>query len=234
LGISFYTFIFYFAILLVVSTRLKVSAGSIGQPFWQGVRLLASNRPLMIFLITVLFASLGSGIVHNYVFLYLSDLGASKTLMGVSQTVATLSEMPVFFFSAVLLRRVGARGLLLLSLLAYIVRLFAYTLLPPVWLVLPINLLHGLTFSALWVAGVSYANEVAPKGMGATAQGLFAGVTMGLGSAVGALLGGIFYDTLGPTLMFRVAGSCVIVGLVFFVLAGRNQPSANPLNESST
>jgi PPP family 3-phenylpropionic acid transporter len=223
LGVSFYAFIIGYAILLVVSSRLRISEGMNSQPFWHGVRALASNRPLMIFLLTVLFASVGSGIVNNYVFLYLADLGANKTLMGVSQTMSTLSEMPVFFFSAVLLRKFGARGLLLLSLSAYVVRLLAYTLLPPVWLVLPINLLHGLTFSAMWVAGVSYANEVAPKGMGATAQGLFAGMTMGLGSAAGALLGGLMYDSLGTTVMFRVAAGIVLVGLTFFAVAGRSQ-----------
>lgn len=226
LGFSFYAFIFFMGIGLAVSMPLKVSGGTIGLPFWQGMRTLASNRALMIFLATVLFASMGSGIVHNYLFLYLADLGASETLMGLSLTVATLSEIPVFFFSALLLRKVGARGLLLMSLLAYVVRLLAYTLMPPVWLVLPINLLHGLTFSALWVAGVSYANEVAPKGMGATAQGLFTGMTMGLGAAGGALLGGTLYDSLGPAVMFRVAAGCVLVGLIFFVLAGRSRQGA--------
>ena len=221
LVVSFYAFLLLFAIALFFSTRLKVSVNAIGQPFWQGVKRMANNRPLMIFLVSVLFASIGSGIVYNYIFLYLADLGASTTLMGLSLTVATLSEIPVFFFSALLLRKIGARGLLLLSLGAYVVRLFAYTLLPPVWIVLPISLLHGLTFSALWVAGVSYANEVAPKGMGATAQGLFTGMTMGLGSAAGAVLGGTMYDTLGPILMFRTAAMLVLVGLVFFAVAGR-------------
>jgi PPP family 3-phenylpropionic acid transporter len=225
LGISFYAYLLFFALLLFVSTRLPISGGQIGQPFWQGMRTLAGNRRLVIFLITVLFASMGSGILNNYLFLFLSDLGASETLMGISLTVATLSEIPVFFFSAPLLRKFGARGLLLFSLIAYIVRMFAYTLMPPVWLVLPINLLHGLTFSALWVAGVSYANEVAPKGMGATAQGLFTGMSMGLGAAAGAILGGTLYDNFGPNVMFRTAAAIVLVGLIFFIVAERSQPS---------
>lgn len=221
LGIAFYSFLLFYVVLLGVASRLRVSVNSIGQPFWQGVKTLAKNGPLMVFLASVFFSGVGSGIVHNYLFLYLADLGASKTLMGISQTMATLSEMPVFFFSAWLLRKIGARGLLLLALGAYVVRLLAYTMMPPVWLVLPINLLHGLTFSALWVAGVSYSNEVAPPGLGATAQGLFTGMTMGLGSAGGALLGGMLYDTLGPATMFRVAAACVLVGLLFFAFAGR-------------
>lgn len=231
LSVAFYLFVFWYLVLLYVSTRLPVSPVTTSREhsFWQGVRILMRNRPLMTFLITVLFASIGSGIVHNYVFLYLADLGASETLMGLSQTAATFSELPVFFFSAILLRKIGARGLLLLSLLAYIVRLTAYTLMPPVWLVLPINLLHGLTFSALWVAGVSYVNSVAPKGMSATAQGLFAGVTMGLGSACGALLGGLLFDTMGARVMFLTAASFTFVGLVFFLTVGRaNSRNAQP------
>lgn len=221
LGIAFYVFLFYYVVLLLITSRFRVSAGTVGQPFWQGLRVLAKDRPLMVFLISVLFSGIGSGIVHNYLFLYLADLGAGETLMGLSQTVATFSEVPVFFFSAWLLRRIGARGLLLAALAAYVVRLLAYTAMPSVWWVLPINLLHGLTFSALWVAGVSYANEVAPKGLGATAQGLFTGMTMGLGSAGGALLGGTMYDALGPAFMFRVAALLVLIGLLFFAVAGR-------------
>ena len=223
LGFSFYAYLFFMAVGLAVSTRMVVSGGTIGQPFGAGIRTVMGNRPLMIFLVTALIASMGSGIVHNYLFLYLSDLGASETLMGLSLTVATLSEMPVFFFSSWLLRKVGARGLLLLAIAAYVVRLLAYTLMPPVWLVLPINLLHGLTFSALWVAGVSYVNQVTPKGSGATAQGLFSGLTMGLGSATGAVLGGTLYDSLGPTVVFQAAALWIAVGLVFFWVMGRSK-----------
>jgi MFS transporter, PPP family, 3-phenylpropionic acid transporter len=227
LGFSFYAYLFFMAVGLSVSTRLVVSRGAIGQPLGSGIRTLLSNRPLMVFLITALIASMGSGIVHNYLFLYLSDLGASETLMGLSLTMATLSEMPVFFFSGWLLRKVGARGLLLVAITAYVVRLLAYTLMPPVWLVLPINLLHGLTFSALWVAGVSYVNEVTPKGSGATAQGLFSGLTMGLGSATGAVLGGTLYDSLGPIVVFQAAALWIAVGLIFFWVMGRSKQTAS-------
>lgn len=222
-GVSFYIYVFFFIILAVISTQFRMSSGVIGVPFWQGVRALAGNRAMIIFLVTVLFASMGSGIVNNYVFIYLKDLGATGSLLGISLTVATLSEMPVFFFAAPLLRIIGARGLLLLSLSAYVVRLIAYTFLPPVWLVLVINLLHGLTFAALWAAGVSHANEVAPTGMGATAQGLFTGVTMGLGAAVGALLGGLVYDSFGPLVLFRAGAAIVFIGIVFFVVTGRKR-----------
>lgn len=96
---------------------------------------------------------------------------------------------------------------------------FAYSFIRLPWLVLPVQLLHGPTFSAMWVAGASCASDMAPEGMGATAQGLFSSVIFGLGGTFGALLGGALYDSLGATLMFRWAGVGVLTGLFSFSLA---------------
>jgi PPP family 3-phenylpropionic acid transporter len=220
---AFYGYLVLMCGGLVVSTRLPVSRASIGARFWRGLRSLATNWQWIVFLVAILIGFLGLSIAINFLFLYMSSLGASKTLMGVSLTVATVSELPVWFFSSRMLERWGTRGVLTLSLLACAAQGFAYSLIRAPWLVLPIQLLHGPAFSAMWAAGVSYASEMAPEGMGATAQGLFQGVAMGLRSALGAFLGGILYDSVGPVMMFRWGGVSALIGLVFFVLAGRNR-----------
>ena len=92
---------------------------------------------------------------------------------------------------------------------------------PSAWYVLPIQLLHGFTFSAMWVAGVSYANRAAPQGMGATAQGLLSGISMGIAGATGAVVGGYLYGHVGPAATFGWAGAAVAVGLLFFAVAGQ-------------
>ncbi len=224
LGFSFYAFVLMMGLGLVVSLRLDVRSGAMSRPFWKGVGTMVRTPALLVFLIAVLITSMGASVVNSFLFLYMADLGATERLMGLSLTVATLSELPVFFFSGGLLRKIGARGLLLLAMGAYVVRLLAYSIMPNVWWTLPINLLHGLSFSGMWVAGVSYANVVAPKGFGATAQGLFTGVTMGIGAAAGAVLGGTLYDSVGPELMFRTAAVWVALGLLFFWVAGRRPP----------
>ncbi len=110
-------------------------------------------------------------------------MGTSETVMGLTLTVATLSEIPIFFFSNRLLANWGARRLLLISLSIFGFRLIAYAFIHTPWLVLAAQLLQGVTFSALWVSCVSLAAKLAPPELGATAQGLYGAAMFGLGGA---------------------------------------------------
>ncbi|MBX3012458.1 MAG: MFS transporter [Caldilineaceae bacterium] len=221
LGWSFVASLLLLGGCLYAALRLAVQPVSLGQPFWQGMRFFVTRWSWIVFLITLFLNGMAAGVGNNFLFLYLDQLQASKTLMGISLLVATMSEIPIFFFGDRLLQRWGARGLLLFALAANAVRMFSYALMPAAWFVLPIHLLHGLTFSAMWMAGVSYANRAAPPGMGATAQGLLSGVGMGLAGSMGALLGGLLYEQIGPAPMFGWSGGVVLVGLLFFAVAGR-------------
>ncbi|MBX3015691.1 MAG: hypothetical protein KF832_29480 [Caldilineaceae bacterium] len=60
-----------------------------------------------------------------------------------------------------------------------------------------------------------------PPGMGATTQERLSGVSMGLAGSVGALLGGVLYERIGATPMFGWGGVVVLIGLLFFAVAGR-------------
>lgn len=213
--------LFFMGCCLYAAQKLAVQSVSLGQPFWQGMRFFVTQWPWLVFLITIFMNGVASGVGNNFLFLYLDQMAASKTLMGLSLLVATASEVPIFFFGDRLLQRWGARGLLLLALGANVLRMFSYALMPAAWFVLPIHILHGLTFSAMWMASISYANRAAPPGMGATAQGLLSGISMSLAGAIGALVGGQLYERVGPAAMFGWSGVCVLVGLLFFAVAGR-------------
>lgn len=213
-------FVLMIGVLLTVS-RLPVSQADIRTHFWQGLRALVANRQWVVFLAVVFTGGVGMAFVHNYLFLYLDELGASSTTMGLALASATVSELLVMFYSDRLLARWGTRGLLILAIAAFIVRVFAYSFIRAPWLVLIVQLLHGPSFAAMWMAGVTRASKLAPPGMKATAQGIFSGVTMGVGSAFGAFVGGALYEAYGAATMYQWAGFGMLIGLVYFLLAGK-------------
>ncbi len=221
-------FLVYLALmagLVLAAARLPIRVELRERSYWSGMRLLLSDRRWFVFLAVILLCGVGGSVITNYLFLDMADLGASQATMGLALSVATLGEMPVLFFSGWMLRKWGARGLLVMGMAAYVVRALGLSLATAPWQALALQALHGLTFSAVWVAAVSYAGELAPKGLGATAQGLMSSVFFGIGGMSGSLLGGVLFERYGPGLLFRGSALMVLGGLALFLAAGRMLPA---------
>lgn len=204
-------------IAIPIPFRQSRSSGS----FLGGMRSLFANQPWMLFLVMVFIGGVGMATINNYLFIYMEGLGASKALMGLALMVATASEMPALFFGNQFLRRFGARGLLIIAMTTIGLRLIFYSLTTLPWVVLLIQLVHGLTFAIILIAGVSYADQVAPAGMKATTQGMFSGTLMGFGAATGGLLGGVLMERFQPAGMYAIVGAIVLVSLVAFLFIER-------------
>ncbi len=101
----------------------------------------------------------------------------------------------------------------------YALRWFLYSQITSLQMILLVQLLHGLSFGAYYVAGVVYTRERAPEGLSATAQALFSGTALGLAGIVGGMLGGYLYDRVGVMNLFRFCGLAATFALLLFLLA---------------
>ena len=131
--------------------------------------------------------------------------------MGLALTIGTLSEIPVLFYGNRLLQRFTTNGLLLLAMTITGLRLILFAASPTPEMILMLQLLHGLTFPAMWVAGVAYADQYAPSGMRSTAQGLFGAMVFGLGLAVGGFIGGPILENWGGHVLYLIFGSTILI-----------------------
>jgi PPP family 3-phenylpropionic acid transporter len=131
----------------------------------------------------------------------------------------------MYFFADKLLRRFKARGLFIMALCVYILRLLLYTFIASPGLILGLQLLHGFTSPAIWAAGISYVGETAPKGLETTSQGIFTGVLNGLGSAAGAYIGGVVFQVYGVVAMFQMFAGILFVALLLFVFVEKRIPA---------
>lgn len=181
------------------------------------VRVMLATSHNATFFAAVGLSGMGAGIIDMFLFIRLEELGGSHLLCGLARLIMCLAEVPFFYLSGPLIRRMGVRGVIALTQLAYLTRFIYYSALREPWWVLPAEVLHGLTFAAMWAATTDYAHDIAPAHMRTTIQGAVTGLHWGLGFGLGAMLGGVLYAGLGASLCFRV--SAVLPSLSLLLLA---------------
>jgi PPP family 3-phenylpropionic acid transporter len=208
-------------VALLASQKLRHRPAKASEAKAGRVTVLLADRRWLPFLLLAFAGGLAAAVANTYLFPYMKELGASEATMGLALTLGTLSEVPIFFFGNRLIRRFGAFGLLVLAMLLTGARLVLFVFSTTPNSVLVLQLLSGLTFPPMWVAGVAYADEHAPPGMGATAQGLFSAMVFGFGAAIGGFSAGPLLENLGGRGMFLVFGLTVMVVVVVGVILQR-------------
>lgn len=193
---------------------------------WHGLRELFSNRRLVLFLATTFVCGMALMSINAYLSAYIAELGIRKSATGFALGLTTISELPVLFFGDRLLARLKPHGLLILSMIATIARLFLYAIFTTEVGILAFQFINGFTFPALWVAGVSYVNEIAPPGLSATAQGIFGATVFGFGAAGGGFLGAILLERVGGAQMFAIFGALMFAALILYLVMERGLSKA--------
>eukprot|EP00850_Spirogloea_muscicola_P011287 SM000069S20724 [mRNA] locus=s69:571648:574646:+ [translate_table: standard] len=184
---------------------------------WSAAILLLKDSKVAIFFAVVVLMGLGMGTISGYILS--CELGASNTLMGLTLTMTCVAELPIMYFSGAIIRRMGVVNVLLMVLVCYVIRLAGYSVLRDPWMVLPIELLHGVTFGCGFSAASVHAGEIAPPGLAVTVQGLFHAAWFGLGAGLGHLGGGLLYDHYGGAYLFRSTALLVLLGLFLLAVA---------------
>jgi len=134
-------------------------------------------------------------------------------------------ELPSFFWSGWIIKRLGHLNCMSLVLGVFALRFFAYSMLTnPIW-VLFIELTSGINFGLAYAVLMSYASVIALPGTESTVIGLAGGVFEGIGKcfisilntydnnycvnfftgvSLGSLLGGYLINVFGGAQTFRL------------------------------
>jgi MFS transporter, PPP family, 3-phenylpropionic acid transporter len=232
LKLAFWSFSAIMLINFFVSQRFVHGSHEAAMSQPGGIRLLLTNRRWINFLFIAFLGGLGSFAVNAYLFSYMAELGANETTMGFALTIATLTEMPIFFFGDRLVKRFTNYGLLLLALVMVAIRSLLLSAVSTPLMVLVLQAFGGTIFPAMWLAGVSYADENAPASLKSSAQGLFGAMCFGFGSAVGGFIGGLLLGSIGGRGMFLVFGIAILIGLAIAEAIRRFFPDKNELRQT--
>ncbi len=153
------------------------AAERLGKSLW----LVLKKAYVIAYFILVGIMGIGFGISGAFLFLFMDELNSTYLIMGLSMTITTLTEIPCFFISGPIIRRIGHNGTFCLTCVAYFFRFLGYSFAPNAWVVLPFQVFHGVTFGLFWAAATSYATLIAPQGMIATLQTMCSGIYFGIG-----------------------------------------------------
>ena len=134
----------------------------------EGIRVLFHNSDAMLFFFLVLVVGISSGVIENFAYVRIREVGGSGREMGLSRLVSSLAGAPMFWFSGPLTELLGADRVLALSLINYVFRYFNYAFMKSPLQGLPAEALRGATFAAFWSTCTIYASRIAPPGMQAT------------------------------------------------------------------
>lgn len=166
------------------------------------------------FLVIAFLAGTSINMVVGYLAIYLKEMGASSVLTGVALSTASLSAIPLFFLAPMILKKKSSMVVMRYSILILALRCFLYTQINDLKYIIPIQLLHGLTFSLFWAAGVLYVKRMIPEGYDTSGQSLFVAMYFGLGGLAGNYAGGMIFAKWGSNTMFLVGTAAALLAVM--------------------
>lgn len=171
-----------------------------------------------------------SGLIWNYQFWFMEEIGASQVLLGLSQIFeGVFAELPCFLISGWVIRKIGYENCNSLTLLCFGLRYLCFAYMKNPWMTLPVGFLHGPTFGIFYASMTMYGKTEAPPGTEASVQALLSMSFEGVGAGAGSILGGIGFDKLGSrkTMFYSAIASFVLliinILLHIFVLRRKNK-----------
>jgi nucleoside transporter len=164
----------------------------------EAIRLLAVPAFLVLFVVTFIDA-----LIHQCYFQWTSPFleraGVPANWIMPAMSIGQVAEIVTMAVLGVVLHHLGWRTTMAVGIAAHAVRFFIYAIGDPLWLIVAINVVHGMAYAFFFAVVYIFVDEHFPRDSRASAQGLFNLLILGLGPFVGSLLWGALGDRFRTT-----------------------------------
>lgn len=218
----FYMYSILMLATLLISRGLPEGENSISKQILSDMKGLLKNYNFIIFLIVAFLTNTGSITAESYFGIYMDQIHGSEALIGLAWFIAAMSEIPIFFFSARIIKRWGNKRVMCAALLIFAIRVGGYSVIKNPYGALVIQVLNGMDFAPFYAAAVTFVNAEVPGSLRATGQALFAMVGNSMAGIVGNFIGGYLLDQVGVITLFRIFAICILLAFALAAVALRD------------
>jgi len=178
------------------------------------------KKPIVIALfLACALQSLSHGAYYTFFSIYLEDHGYSRSMIGLMWALGVLAEVILFIVVYRLFHRFSTYRLFAFALLVTSLRWVILALMIDSFAFLVLSqLLHAASFGLFHATAISLTHQLFPGRLHARGQALYAGISFGLGGAVGHLLSGYTWDSMGSTWTFLASA---LIALLAAIIAAK-------------
>ena len=181
----------------------------------EGFRTRLRQPHVIAFFVAAFLTQVSFGPFYTFFSIYLSEHGYSTATQGVLWTVGVLAEIAVFFLSSRIFRRWDAARVLMFALLSASVRWLMTALFPDnTPLMVLAQLTHALNFGAFFAAAMQLLVRFFPGRLNGHGQGVFYGLSSGVGGVCGALLAGQLWRFGGETAFMASSAIALLAAVI--------------------
>ncbi len=195
-------------------------------PVWQIVR----KPEVASLLLACLLMAATHGPYYTFYSIYLVDHGYDKSTVGWLWALGVLCEIGIFLIIPRIFARVTPRQLILGSFAIAVVRFLIIAWgVESAWLIWGAQVLHAFTFGTYHAAAVSLIHRHFQGRHQARGQALYTSISYGVGGALGGLVSGLSWDSLGSAWTFTLAAlSAALAWAVYLVWGGTKSVPVMP------
>lgn len=193
------------------------------------------KKPAVLALLAACFLSqLSFAPFYGFFSIYLEQHAYSRGAIGALWALGVVAEVVVFLYTGRIIRRFGARPVLVVTMLSSALRWLLLALFVDVPALLALSqTLHFLSFAVYHAVTVHYIHELFPGRYQGRGQALLAAVSFGLGGAIGSVLTGWAWEGIGPQAVYLVATGVALLAGWVACRAPRLHPYAHPVLKES-
>lgn len=191
-------------------------AGNGRHPEQQGGILALFRRPeVLAFFFACFMLQASHGVYYAFYSIYLAEHGYSKPLIGALWALGVIIEVLVFMVMHRLLRRWGARRVLIASLFLAALRWLLIGGFPErLWILLFAQTLHAASFGTFHAAAIHLVHHYFTGRFQGRGQALYSSLSFGAGGALGSLMSGYLWADAGPQVAFAISAAGALLGTV--------------------